>query len=35
VAVHDARAPQQANGKAYRVLEAGARYDLAGRRLLP
>jgi cyanophycinase len=35
VAVHDARAPQQANGKAYRVLEAGTRYDLAGRRLLP
>jgi cyanophycinase len=35
VAVHDARAPQQAGGKPYLVLEPGARYDLAARRVLP
>jgi hypothetical protein len=33
--VHDARAPQQAGGKPYLVLEPGARYDLAARRVLP
>jgi cyanophycinase len=35
VAVHDARTPPQGPGKPYRLLEAGARYDLAGRRVLP